>query len=82
MAYNFQTGSNKIKLLKESVTQKLLFGNAVLTALMYGRNYDVIPQNGDCLRESNMLALVLQDNVLYKNAASLQSPVWRRSTSR
>jgi hypothetical protein len=82
MAYNFQTGSIKIKPLKGSVTQKLLFGNAVLTALMYGRNYDVIPQNGDCLRENNMHALVLQDKVLYQNAASLQNSVWRRSTSR
>jgi hypothetical protein len=32
MAYNFQTGNNKIKLLTEyeGVTQKVLFGNAVL----------------------------------------------------
>jgi hypothetical protein len=50
MAYNFQTRNNKIKLLMEyeGVTQKVLFGNAVLTALMSGRKYDVIPQNGDC----------------------------------
>jgi hypothetical protein len=45
VAYNFQTGNNKIKLLTEyeSVTQKVLCGNAVLAALMYGRKYDVIP---------------------------------------
>jgi hypothetical protein len=51
MAYNFQTGKkNKTKLLKEYeiVTQKVLFGNVVLAALMYGRKYDVIPRNGDC----------------------------------
>jgi hypothetical protein len=32
----------------EGVTQKVLFGNSVLAALMSGRKYDVIPQNGDC----------------------------------
>jgi hypothetical protein len=49
VAYNFQTGNSKIKLLTEyeGVTQKVLFGNAVLAALMFGRKYDVIPQNGD-----------------------------------
>jgi hypothetical protein len=33
MAYNFQTGNNKIKLLTEyeGVTQNVLFGNAVLS---------------------------------------------------
>jgi hypothetical protein len=32
MAYNFQTGKNKVQLLTEyeSVTQKVLFGNAVI----------------------------------------------------
>jgi hypothetical protein len=45
VAYNFQTGNNKIKLLTEceGVTQKVLCGNAVLAALMSGRKYDVIP---------------------------------------
>jgi hypothetical protein len=40
VAYNFQTGNNKIKLLTEyeSVTQKVLFGNATLAALMSGEN--------------------------------------------
>jgi hypothetical protein len=49
MAYNFQTENNNIKLLTEyeNVTQKLLFSNAVLAALMSGRKYDVIPQNGE-----------------------------------
>jgi hypothetical protein len=48
VAYNFQIGSNKIKLLPEyeNVTQRDLFGNAVLAALISGRKYDVIPQNG------------------------------------
>jgi hypothetical protein len=37
MAYNFQTGTNKMKQLTEyeSVTQKVLFGNAVLAAFMF-----------------------------------------------
>jgi hypothetical protein len=37
VAYNFQTGSKKIKLLMEyvKITQKCIFGNAVLAALMY-----------------------------------------------
>jgi hypothetical protein len=36
VAYNFQTGKNKIKLLTEyeGVTQKVLFGNAVLAVLL------------------------------------------------
>jgi hypothetical protein len=39
MACNFQIGNNKIKLLTEyeNVTQKVVFGNAVLAALMSGR---------------------------------------------
>jgi hypothetical protein len=54
VAYNFQTGNIKIKLFidYESVTQKVLFGKAVLTALMSGINYDVISENGDCSRLS------------------------------
>jgi hypothetical protein len=32
----------------ESVAQKVLFGNAVLTASISGRKYEVITQNGDC----------------------------------
>jgi hypothetical protein len=49
-------GSNKIKLLTqyETVTQEVLFGNAVLATLIFGRKYDVISQNGDCSRESNV----------------------------
>jgi hypothetical protein len=41
VAYNFQTGNNKIKLLMEyeSVTQKVLFGNGVLPTLTFGRKY-------------------------------------------
>jgi hypothetical protein len=42
----------------ENVTQKVLFGNAVLATLISGRKYDVIPQNGDCSRESNVCILV------------------------
>jgi hypothetical protein len=49
MTYNFQIGNNKIKLLTEykDVTEKVLFGNDVPTALMSGRKYDVIHQYGD-----------------------------------
>jgi hypothetical protein len=36
----------------ESVPQNVLFGR-VLTALISGRKYDVMLQNGDCPRESN-----------------------------
>jgi hypothetical protein len=59
VAYNFLTGNNKIKLLMEygSVTQKVLFGNPVLAALKSGRKYDVIPNNCDCSRESNVHTL-------------------------
>jgi hypothetical protein len=55
MASNFQTGNNKIKLLTEyeNVTQKVLFINAILAALMSGGECDVIPQNGDCSKESH-----------------------------
>jgi hypothetical protein len=75
MAYNFQTGSNKIKLLTEyeSVTQKVLFGSAVLAELMSGRKYDVIPENGDCSRESNMRTSVFRNKVHYQIATSLQN---------
>jgi hypothetical protein len=45
LAYNFQTGNNKIKLLTEyeDVTQKVLFGNAVL-AILLGAGLDVMDQ--------------------------------------
>jgi hypothetical protein len=62
MAYNFQTGNNKIKLLTEyeGVTQKVLFGNVVLTTLMSGRKYDVISQIGDVITELSMEKIHLQ----------------------
>jgi hypothetical protein len=61
VAYNFQTGNNKIKLLTkyEDVTQEVLFGNAVLAALMSGRKY-VIPQIGDVVTELSMEKIHLQ----------------------
>jgi hypothetical protein len=37
-----------------NVTQIVLFENDVHAVLMSGRNYDVIPPNGDCPRESNV----------------------------
>jgi hypothetical protein len=84
VAYNFQTGNNEIKLLTEyeGVTQKVLFGNAVLAALMYGRKHDVIPQNGDCSRERNVRTLVFRNKVRYQNATSLENSVRKRSTFR
>jgi hypothetical protein len=36
----------------ESVTQEVSFSNVAFAALMSGMKYDVIPQNGDCSRES------------------------------
>jgi DUF917 family protein len=62
VAYNFQTGNNKINLLTEyeGITQKVLFGNAVLAALMSGRKYDVIPQIGDVVTELSMEEIQLQ----------------------
>jgi DUF917 family protein len=62
VAYNFQTGNNKIKLLMEyeGVTQKVLFGNTVLAALMSGRKYDVLPQIGDIVTELSMEKIHLQ----------------------
>jgi hypothetical protein len=62
VAYNFQTGKNKIKLLTEyeNVTKKVLFGNAVLAALMSGRKYDVIHQIGDVVAELSMEKIHLQ----------------------
>jgi hypothetical protein len=46
----------------ESVTQKVLFGNAVLPALMSGRKYGVITQNDD------VRTLVFRNEVRYQNA--------------
>jgi hypothetical protein len=69
VACNFQTGNRKVKLLAEyeSIIQKVLFGNSVLPALMSGRKYDVVPQNGDCSREvhgnpdSNLESLCIRE---------------------
>jgi hypothetical protein len=50
----FKPETTKLPMEYESVTQKVLYGNAVLAviaaiaALMSGRNYDVILQNGGC----------------------------------
>jgi hypothetical protein len=84
VAYNFQTGKNKIKLLMEyqNVTQKSLFRNTVLAALMTGRKYDVILQNGHCSRESNVRTLVFRNKVRYQIATLLQNSIWTRSTFR
>jgi hypothetical protein len=77
MAYNFKTGSNKIKLLTEyeNVTQKFFFCNAELAALMSGRKYNVIVQNGDCSRESNVRTSVFRNKFRYKDASSFQNSI-------
>jgi hypothetical protein len=71
--YNFQTGKNKIKLLKKFnvYLKTVLFCNAILEALMSGRQHDVILQNGDSSRESIVPILVLRNKVLYQNSPSL-----------
>jgi hypothetical protein len=83
---NFEIGKNKTKLLTEyeSVTQKGLFGNAVLAALLSGRKYDAIRQNGDCSKESNVriFTLVFPNKVRYQNATSLQNSIWNSYTFR
>jgi hypothetical protein len=44
----------------ENITQKVLFGNAVLAALMSGRKYNVIHQIGDVVTELSMEKIHLQ----------------------
>jgi hypothetical protein len=84
VAYNFQTGNNKIKLPTKygSVTQTVLFENAVLVALMTVRKYDIIPQNDDCSRESNVRTLIFRNKVRDQNTTSLQNSLRKRSTFR
>jgi hypothetical protein len=84
VAYNFQTVKSKTKLLMEyeNVTEQVLFGNAVLGALQSGRKYDVMPQNGDCSRESDVRTSVFRNKVRYQNATSLQNSIWTGSTFR
>jgi transposase len=48
---------------------------------MYVRIYDVIPQNGDCSRESNVRTLVFRNKVRYQNATSLQNSIQKDSHS-
>jgi hypothetical protein len=64
----------------ESVTQKVLFGYSTLAPLMSGRKYDIMPQNGDCSRESNVRTLVFQNKIRYENATSLQNSIYISST--
>jgi hypothetical protein len=64
------------------VTQRVLFGNAVLAALMSGRNYDIILQNGDCSKEINVLTLDFRKEVRYQKATPLENSIWKRSTLR
>jgi hypothetical protein len=65
VTYKFQIKNSKIKLLTEykNVTQEVLFGNAVLSALMTGRNYDDIPQESDYSKESNERTLIFRNKV-------------------
>jgi hypothetical protein len=41
----------------ETVSHRVLFGNAILAALISERRYDVISQNGVCSKESNVHTL-------------------------
>jgi hypothetical protein len=68
VAYNFQTGKNKIKLLTEyeGVTQKVLFGNAVLAALMSGRKYDVIPHTSPDITPLDFFLWGYVKDIVYK----------------
>jgi hypothetical protein len=50
----------------ESVTKKDLFRKAVLAAFLFGRKYDVLPQNGDCSRQSNVPTSVFRNEVRCK----------------
>jgi hypothetical protein len=81
VAYNIQTGRNNVKLLTEyeSVTEKGLFDNAVLAVLMYGRKYDVIPQNSYCSRESNVRILVFHNSVPYERQCRYRTEYGKRS---
>jgi hypothetical protein len=47
----------------EIVSQIVLFCSAVLAAMVSGRKNDVIPQNGDYSRESNMRTLVFRNKI-------------------
>jgi hypothetical protein len=78
-----QAGNNKIKLLMvyENVTQKVLFATIYSAAFMYERKYDVILQNGDCSRESNVRTSVFRNKLRYQNAMSLQNSIWKTSIS-
>jgi hypothetical protein len=62
VAYNIESENNQIKLLTEyeRVIQKDLFGKAVYTALMSGRKYGTISQNGEYSSESYSRTLVFQ----------------------
>jgi hypothetical protein len=44
----------KLLMEYENVTPKVLVGNAVLAALMSERKYDIVTQNGDYSKESNV----------------------------
>jgi hypothetical protein len=48
---------------------------------MYGRKYNVLAQNGDYSRESNVRTSDFRNKVRYQNATSLQDSIWKRSTS-
>jgi hypothetical protein len=80
VAYNFQTGKNKIKLLTEyeGVTQKVLFGSAVLAALMSGRKYDVIPLSSPDITPLDFLLWGYVKDIVYKTTVtSLDEPKLR-----
>jgi hypothetical protein len=50
----------------ENVTQKLLFGNALLAALVSARKYDAICQNGDCSKKAMYVFWVFETKSVIK----------------
>jgi hypothetical protein len=78
---NFKSEKKMLK-IHENVAQRVLLDNAVLTALMSGRKYDVILLKGDCSRESSRRTSVFRNKVRYKNATPVQNSVRELSTFR
>jgi hypothetical protein len=82
MAYNIQAAKKKTACGTEKCTQIFVFGKAVLAALMFGRKYDIIPQNDDCSRESNIRTLVFRRKSGIKMQGLYRTQYLKRSTFR
>jgi hypothetical protein len=78
VAYNFQIRSSNIKMLTEyeSVNQKVFIWQCCTRRIdAWKKIYDVITQNSDCSRESNVRTLVFGNKVRYQTATSLQNSI-------